>query len=418
VTPESNEGLLHTLSAELGRGCPVAIIYSDLDNFKSVNDKLGHVAGDRCVAEFEKLVAKIVEGKGTVCRRYATGDEFVVILPNFITSEAAAVAERIRAAVEQSRIGGEIPITASLGVHGSDVGQAGEAEELLHLADQMMYQAKQTKNTVASPATGARMIGPAELTRSIDQWMRDSGSRWETVARDRISGENRSLYYAWGAWSIAYAIAAVPSARLSLSDLLETLEKMPGQTRCLRPWHVAPAAMRPYPFERTLECWPTASADGFSPEFWRASPELRMFYLRKHEEDELLGAGHVLPASRKLVIHRPILRIAECVVHASRLTRALGLPPGPVAFRARWTGLSGRRMAKGPGGALDADHECQQDAVESEATATTADFGKMLHDATGALLTPLYEAFNLYRLEDQTLHSEIENMLNDCTRSR
>jgi len=412
--PEPREDVLRILAAELRRGCPVAVIYSDLDNFKSVNDTLGHIAGDRCVEEFGRLLAKIAEGRGTVCRRYATGDEFVTILPNFVTAEAAAVAERIRGAVEESHIGGEVPITASLGVHGTDIGAVTDAGELLQLADRMMYQAKQTKNRVASPASAERTIGRAELTRSLDRWVEESSSRWEKVARDRISGENRALYYAWGGWSIGYAIAAIPS-RLSLPELLQALEKMPGQTRCLHPWRVPLAAdKKPYPFERALECWPTASPDGFSPEFWRASPELRMFYLRKHEEDELPGAGHVFPASRKLLIHRPIWRIGECVLHAARLSRSLNLPPGPVAFRAKWTGLMGRRLASKSTGAPDSQHECRQESVESAVTTSTAEIEERLCEVTAALLAPLYEAFDLFRVEDQTLQSEIANMLADC----
>lgn len=414
--PEAREDVLRVLEAEMHRGCPVAVIYSDLDNFKSVNDTLGHVAGDQCVEKFGTLLAGIAEGKGMVQRRYATGDEFVVILPNFITTEAAAVAERIRDTVEKSQIGGDVPITASLGVYGSEVGPVTEAEQLLHLADQMMYQAKQTKNTVASPSIASRMIGPAELARTIDQWMQESGSRWQAVARDRISGENRALYYAWGGWSIAYAIAAVPP-RLSRPELLRILETMPGQTGCLRPWRVPSAAdKKPYPFDRALECWPTASPDGFSPEFWRASPELRMFYLRKHEEDELPGAGHVLPASRRLMIYRPIWRIGECVLHAARLSRSLHLPPGPVAFRAKWTGLTGRRLASSPDGPLDAKHECRQESIESLATAATADLEDRLSDVVAELLAPLYEAFDLFQLEDSRLRSEIANMLEDCAK--
>jgi diguanylate cyclase (GGDEF)-like protein len=285
--PESHEDALRILAAELQRGLPVSVIYSDLDNFKSVNDKLGHIAGDGCVGRFEKLLAEIADGRGKVFRRYATGDEFIVVLPNFSTAEAVAVAERIRVAVEKSEIGGEVSVTASLGVDGSDIGPVGSAEELIHLADQMMYQAKQTKNAVGSPANSARMLGPAELTRSLTQWMRDSMARWETVARDRISGENRALCYAWGTWAIGYAIAATPP-RLGLPELLDRLEKMPGQTRCLHPWRVPSGSdKRPYPFGRALECWPTTSPDGFSPEYWRASPELQMFYLRKHEEGRL-----------------------------------------------------------------------------------------------------------------------------------
>ena len=139
-----------------------------------------------------------------------------------------------------------------------------------------------------------------------------------------------------------------------------------------------------------------------------------MFYLRKHEEDDPLGAGHVLPASRRLVIGRPIRRIGECVLHAARLSHALDLPAGPVAFRAKWTGIEGRRLARNPHGDLDPDHECQQDSVESAATVTTADIEERLFEVADALLAPLYEAFNLFHWDEEELRSQIAKMLAEC----
>jgi hypothetical protein len=79
------DGLLHDLRAELKQNRPTAVIFADLDDFKIINDTLGHDAGDRCIEKFEGLLSAIVAGRGYVHRRYATGDEFVVMRAASIT---------------------------------------------------------------------------------------------------------------------------------------------------------------------------------------------------------------------------------------------------------------------------------------------------------------------------------------------
>lgn len=142
-------GLLDDLRSELKQSRPTAVIFADLDNFKTVNDALGHDAGDRCIEKFEKLLSAIVAERGRVHRKYATGDEFVVILTNCTAVEALPVAERIRGTVESANIGESIPVTVSLGVCASDSGvPVADATELINLADKAMYRAKQKKNAV------------------------------------------------------------------------------------------------------------------------------------------------------------------------------------------------------------------------------------------------------------------------------
>ena len=75
-------------------------------------------------------------------------DEFAVVLPNFSSSEAAATAERIRAALERESPGGTIKVTASIGVATSKSNKVSDAATLEKLADATMYIAKKTKNAV------------------------------------------------------------------------------------------------------------------------------------------------------------------------------------------------------------------------------------------------------------------------------
>lgn len=136
---------MERLQAELDQvaqgGAPGVVIMLDLDHFKRVNDTYGHAAGDRVLVH----LAQILRGKdlrqGDLAGRLG-GEEFAVLLPATTPDEAAAVAERLRLALESSRIdsgeGRTITLTLSAGL----APLAGDAEHTLAQADAALYQAK------------------------------------------------------------------------------------------------------------------------------------------------------------------------------------------------------------------------------------------------------------------------------------
>jgi diguanylate cyclase (GGDEF)-like protein len=96
-----------------------------------------------------RTVASVLGRKGKLFR-YG-GDEFVTILPDFDIKEAEATAERIRFEVEQSRLGDDIAVTASIGLCTSDKVTVKSSEEMLSCADKAMYASKRAgKNKVTS----------------------------------------------------------------------------------------------------------------------------------------------------------------------------------------------------------------------------------------------------------------------------
>jgi diguanylate cyclase (GGDEF)-like protein len=122
----------------------LAVLFIDLDDFKQVNDRLGHPAGDQLLQEVAARMQTCVRESDTVGRM--GGDEFMVIVHDITQPEQATLAaEKIRAALEQpfEWHGLQIRISASIGVaicpgHGNDDLQ------LVHGADQAMYAAKLT----------------------------------------------------------------------------------------------------------------------------------------------------------------------------------------------------------------------------------------------------------------------------------
>lgn len=118
-------------------GRPAALIVADLDHFKQVNDVHGHSVGDRVLAQFVALTRQQVREFDVVAR--FGGEEFVILTPDTDAEQASHLAERIRAALADTRIAG-LAVTASFGVTELRSGETLDAT--LARADQRLYEAK------------------------------------------------------------------------------------------------------------------------------------------------------------------------------------------------------------------------------------------------------------------------------------
>lgn len=127
-----------------------SVIFMDMDNFKKINDRFGHLVGSQVLIEIARLLQRNLR-KIDIISRYG-GDEFVVVLPQTGLRGGFHVAERLRKEIEHSVFlkseGYSIRLTASLGV-ASYPENAGNKEDLINLADRAMYRGKfMTKNIV------------------------------------------------------------------------------------------------------------------------------------------------------------------------------------------------------------------------------------------------------------------------------
>jgi two-component system cell cycle response regulator len=151
----------HFLSLEAKRSArrkdPVSLLMIDLDDFKLVNDTLGHLVGDALLGELGELLTNASREVDFVAR-YG-GEEFVIALPFTDAKGARTCAENIRRRIEDysfNCLSSDVPkkITASIGV-ATFPWDARSVEELIHKADQALYQAKkQGKNCVRAYANG------------------------------------------------------------------------------------------------------------------------------------------------------------------------------------------------------------------------------------------------------------------------
>lgn len=120
---------------------PLAVLFADLDGFKSINDALGHHVGDTVLRKVAGLINASIR-ESDVAARYG-GDEFVVIMPDTDLQHAIRVAERLQAAVAQWARSGESRLSLSIGIgaapeHGQELGS------LLERVDRAMYLSKQS----------------------------------------------------------------------------------------------------------------------------------------------------------------------------------------------------------------------------------------------------------------------------------
>lgn len=118
-------------------------LFIDLDHFKTVNDEFGHLVGSKLLSDIAGLIRKVVKGPGLIYR-YG-GDEFVVLLPQYSKIEGLKVGEKLLDIIKGTNFfyHPNYHLSASIGVAHLP-GDAKTSEEIVNIADRMMYSAKKS----------------------------------------------------------------------------------------------------------------------------------------------------------------------------------------------------------------------------------------------------------------------------------
>ncbi len=144
----------HRLQAEVDRsrryGHPLTIVMIDLNDFKQINDKHGHVAGDMVLKEFANRLGRSIRVSDLAVRM--GGDEFLALLPECPEEQVAGLLARV-GPVEITYRGTRIPVTFCYGSAGFEAGET--PQQMLERADQILYSGKRSAKGTAPPVTAA-----------------------------------------------------------------------------------------------------------------------------------------------------------------------------------------------------------------------------------------------------------------------
>ncbi|PSJ46485.1 hypothetical protein C7H85_07575 [Zobellella endophytica] len=177
-----DESLLQELVRVRRHRSPLALLMLDIDYFKQLNDRLGHVSGDECLKALAAVLSRLSQRPGELAARYG-GEEFVLILPGCSPEQCLQLAERIRAAVAalclpaaNGERNAEIRFTVSIGVAWTDGGEPPSPDDFIQRTDRALYQAKLAgRNRVRAewePATAANASVQARPVAIEAPWRR------------------------------------------------------------------------------------------------------------------------------------------------------------------------------------------------------------------------------------------------------
>jgi diguanylate cyclase (GGDEF)-like protein/PAS domain S-box-containing protein len=161
----------HALTRAQRQGEAVAVLFLDIDDFKMVNDSLGHLAGDHLLEAVGERIVSCIRPSDTAAR--FGGDEFAVLLEDTPVDEARRVAERVLQALHEpfTVLQREMYVTASIGIAPASADGV-DPVELLRDADVAMYAAKsegKARYSVYEPSMHAAVVARVEVTVDLQR---------------------------------------------------------------------------------------------------------------------------------------------------------------------------------------------------------------------------------------------------------
>ena len=152
-----------TLAREVARAHrydrQLGLIVFDLDDFKGINDRIGHLSGDGVLAEAAERIRDVVRSADIACR--VGGDEFAVILPESTLSDADQLYARLRTALSSKPVGQAGPLTMSAGM--AELQPDDDAIAFFQRADHALYGAKEAGKGQVVAASLSQPLPPANM---------------------------------------------------------------------------------------------------------------------------------------------------------------------------------------------------------------------------------------------------------------
>lgn len=202
------------------------LLMVDIDNFKSINDTFGHMAGDRVIQRVAGILKENVREKLDFVGRYG-GDEFMVFLSSTDAVTGYSVANRMRRLTEQESFKNVGTVTVSIGVS-EPSNRTGTVEKLMESADRALYRSKSMGGNLVEMAGGDLKSFGVDVNHSgYERYIKDKVTAFYSgpYFLNRVDGEmKRARRYSRPLSIVAMAVSRISRARHALRK--EDLEKV------------------------------------------------------------------------------------------------------------------------------------------------------------------------------------------------
>lgn len=244
----------------------------------------------------------------------------------------------------------------------------------------------------------------------IEQWIADSLIRFGEVLTQRLPNETPSRY-SQGKWYVGYLIEG-DFENPDLPDLRQTIRSIQGTETGWPVWVSSIGHSQPIPIGNTIECLILSQhfTDAAHSDYWRASPEAKMFLLRGYQDD---GVNCPHEPGTVLDFTLPIWRAGECVLHSSRLANKLSEESLRITLSAHWDGLENRSLVAWASPRYSLFHggyRCHTDHISSTTSYDSHDVENNFPEIVNNILKPLYEAFDFFKLPSDTLIHNLKKL--------
>lgn len=239
-------------------------------------------------------------------------------------------------------------------------------------------------------------------------------TRWQEVTANMPP--NAPARFPQGYYEMGFSLVGAKSAP-NLSVLKDRLDvarqiRLTGWSTFLS---MTKHGLAPYAYESLIEAWVgnpvgghTMSGEPADKDFWRASPDGKLYTIRGYTEDGMADRG-VNPGST-IDVTLPVWRVGEGVLFAARLAETFE-DVKTIAIECRFTGLRNRKLVSVTGRRAMFDNRVSQtDSITLTAAATPAQISDNLVEIMHVLLVPLYERFDFFRLPFELVDAELARL--------
>ncbi len=348
----NHRALQARLRAEAARatrhGRPMALALVDIDNFKLVNDRVGHEVGDEILAELAARLKTVVRAEDLLAR--TGGDEFALLLPESDKQTAYAVLERARALVASEPFRHSVRLTISAGV--CDLETGGDGDSIYRLADGALYWSKVHGRDVTwiYDPTVVRTLSAHERAEHLERSQALLGLR--ALARAIDAKDPSTREHSERVADLAARLAEASGwerrrvAKLREAALVHDVGKIGVPDAIL----LKPGRLEPTEYELVKE----HAELGARIVGEVLSPEQVDWVRSHHERPDGLGYPAGVPAE-KIPEGATLLAMADCW-DVMTSTRSYSAPVPPEEALQECRGLVGRQFAAGALAALESLH--------------------------------------------------------------